>query len=43
MPAYALRALPAANTFRQSVLEFENKSKIVKAAYLLEGTAQQPL
>lgn len=28
---------------RQSVIEFENKSKIVKAAYLLEGTAQQPL
>lgn len=32
MLAYALRALPAANTLRQSVLGFENKSNIVKAA-----------
>lgn len=43
MPVYALRPLPPANMFRQSVLEFEYKRKIVKADYLLEGIAQQPL
>lgn len=39
---YAPRAQPAASTFKQSVLGFENKGKIVKAAYLLEGTVCNP-
>lgn len=40
--ADAPRALPATSTFKQGVLGFENKSKIAKAAYLLEGTACNP-